>query len=675
MSQPAQPQKSPGEKGSSSKTSTTPAPSHISFPKGIRNRHDYIMYLQRTIGNQGVERLWNSGWLQKKLNIGPANDKYELEADAVADKVVSMDAPVADSKSDSADKVGNSTPAATPQIARSPVVDSITPLQRETSKEDELQEKEVQQGASLRRKAGTASAESMMAGVPVSKRGIAYQKVGVNLRQEPLSKSTVLERLPQNKKFFVSREIDDWYQVYLDSGQMGYVAAAYVKIDLPEPNANIYFIEKDDYALNIAKQNYDSSIFSWGNDLRFFVNVMEHINGKKGALYKDNPKDDWDKVKVKAGQYIWVPSQEFADTLRGKVGSGSITHDLFSKAQEHGLGGAAEFMMSVGGFHAGLVEGLWLSIWETLVGLKDAAVMIYDFVASIFTGTIIQDLKNLWEALKNLPEAVKAGWKSFKEKWNQPSPLRRWQYRGKIAGQVVGEIALAVLTAGAATALKLVAKGSKFAKFLQTLAPVRKFVATVEKGKNKIAPVLNKLKLKKKPGIKKDIDQPKSKEELEMHEATLRASLEGDDLIKNMKKSESSYLIAKGKKGLQVKHRIKPEKLWELSEKTGVEWAYIDNGFEKIVQSGTRLEVNFKYYPSTTEIIHTHLANPLPSWEDFFFYKQATADFGIPIKKFGIYSKEGYQEYTKVNFLKLAKEGKLKHAGRQDEKNKKKLGY
>jgi hypothetical protein len=51
---------------------------------------DRVLYLQRTIGNQAVGRLIRSEALQTKLKIGPPGDKYEREADRVADQVMRM---------------------------------------------------------------------------------------------------------------------------------------------------------------------------------------------------------------------------------------------------------------------------------------------------------------------------------------------------------------------------------------------------------------------------------------------------------------------------------------------------------------------------------------------------------------------------------------------------------
>ncbi len=49
-----------------------------------------IHALQRSIGNQAVQRLFKSGHLQAKLNIGQPHDIYEQEADRVADQVMRM---------------------------------------------------------------------------------------------------------------------------------------------------------------------------------------------------------------------------------------------------------------------------------------------------------------------------------------------------------------------------------------------------------------------------------------------------------------------------------------------------------------------------------------------------------------------------------------------------------
>ena len=54
---------------------------------------DQILFLQRTIGNQAVQRLLKSGVIQTRLKIGQPADKYEQEADRVEDEVIRMPEP------------------------------------------------------------------------------------------------------------------------------------------------------------------------------------------------------------------------------------------------------------------------------------------------------------------------------------------------------------------------------------------------------------------------------------------------------------------------------------------------------------------------------------------------------------------------------------------------------
>lgn len=56
---------------------------------------EQILFLQRTIGNQAVQRLMKSGALQAKLRISAPGDVYEQEADRVADAVMRMPQPQA----------------------------------------------------------------------------------------------------------------------------------------------------------------------------------------------------------------------------------------------------------------------------------------------------------------------------------------------------------------------------------------------------------------------------------------------------------------------------------------------------------------------------------------------------------------------------------------------------
>jgi len=97
---------------------------------------DQVLYLQRTIGNQAVQRLIKSGALQAKLRIGQPGDKYEQEADRVAERVMRMPEPQVHRQPIEEEEEE--------QIQTKPVIEQITPLvqkQVEEEEEEELQAK------------------------------------------------------------------------------------------------------------------------------------------------------------------------------------------------------------------------------------------------------------------------------------------------------------------------------------------------------------------------------------------------------------------------------------------------------------------------------------------------------------------------------------------------------
>jgi len=71
------------------KDSSTSKPKE-NFYEPMDSPVEQIFHLQRTIGNQDVQRLIKSGAIQAKLTIGQPNDKYEQEADRMADRVMRM---------------------------------------------------------------------------------------------------------------------------------------------------------------------------------------------------------------------------------------------------------------------------------------------------------------------------------------------------------------------------------------------------------------------------------------------------------------------------------------------------------------------------------------------------------------------------------------------------------
>ncbi|MGA1870538.1 MAG: hypothetical protein ACMUJM_18530 [bacterium] len=63
------------------------------FTQPIHSPFDHNVFLQRAIGNQGIQRLAESDFFQAKLKVSQPHDKYEQEADRVAEQVIQMPEP------------------------------------------------------------------------------------------------------------------------------------------------------------------------------------------------------------------------------------------------------------------------------------------------------------------------------------------------------------------------------------------------------------------------------------------------------------------------------------------------------------------------------------------------------------------------------------------------------
>lgn len=109
---------------------------------------DRILYLQRTIGNQAIQRLIKSGTLQAKLRIVQPGDVYEQEADRVADALMRMPEPQVKRKSVEEEEEE--------QIQTKPIIEQITPLvQRqidEEKEEEELRKQPIEEEEELQAK-------------------------------------------------------------------------------------------------------------------------------------------------------------------------------------------------------------------------------------------------------------------------------------------------------------------------------------------------------------------------------------------------------------------------------------------------------------------------------------------------------------------------------------------
>ena len=117
-----------------------------------------------------------------------------------------------------------------------------------------------------------------------------------------------------------------WCFVSTQDGQLGYVSQDYVKTNLPEPNAKLHRVESGmpGFAISIAERYYKQYADDWGQDLRFYVNVIAWVNKRTVP----NTTEGWKEVNFKAGEFIWIPTHPFARSLKSVVNSGSLTHNV-----------------------------------------------------------------------------------------------------------------------------------------------------------------------------------------------------------------------------------------------------------------------------------------------------------------------------------------------------------
>jgi len=125
------------KKSDTKKGSSAPKAQNSEFSPSTSSASDRILSLQRTLGNQAVQRLFTTGTIQPKLRIGQPNDIYEQEADRVADEVMRMPEPAIQPKP-TVPFTNDSSCEDEEPIQTKPLASRITPLlQRQPIEQEE----------------------------------------------------------------------------------------------------------------------------------------------------------------------------------------------------------------------------------------------------------------------------------------------------------------------------------------------------------------------------------------------------------------------------------------------------------------------------------------------------------------------------------------------------------
>jgi hypothetical protein len=345
-----------------------------------------------------------------------------------------------------------------------------------------------------------AESVSTSPGTPIKRGGLTSKFVSVLYDRPSFVDGKPASLVPFNTRVFVDRLYPGpFYRVTTSSGQWGYLAGTDVKTNLPEPSAQLHFVASGETPIGIAERYY-KDLVKPGQDLRFYVNVLEYVNRGKGArgIYKPTPDASWDETQARANYLIWVPGPDFAKRLEGVVKSGSITGGLWARVK--GIASAvADFVVGSVGFIGGLVAGALGSIKDLIGGLVELTKIVGKTLWSTLTLSLAADAKSLWDSLpswKQIKNMV-AGWlDDFRKKWHAPAVWDRWYFRGWVVGYAILEAIMMIFTGGLLTGAKWAGRAGRLAKALTKLPVVRRVAESLPKAKKAVGGLTKKIKAK-----------------------------------------------------------------------------------------------------------------------------------------------------------------------------------
>ncbi|OWL94622.1 hypothetical protein CBQ26_15115 [Deinococcus indicus] len=194
-----------------------------------------------------------------------------------------------------------------------------------------------------RRAAGTPALQAPPL-VSVGRVGIIKHSDGANLREQPNPQARKVTPSPVpvgTKVGVISQTSDGWSRVSLPSGLNGWLQTVRVTTDLPDPGSRLIRVAEQSTAIGVAERYYRPLIRP-GQDLRYYVNVLEQVNRQRGTGAFQSGQ------ALKAGSLLWIPGAAYAQTLAGTVQSGSITGGALARVNTAmGQSPGANIMRSV----------------------------------------------------------------------------------------------------------------------------------------------------------------------------------------------------------------------------------------------------------------------------------------------------------------------------------------
>ncbi len=272
--------------------------------------------------------------------------------------------------------------------------------------------------------------------------GFICHSDGANLRtlpaDQPGSRCLTTAPLPPGTRVVVvgsASPFPGWdfvTTVVADHVLRGYVQHFRITTDLPEPMATLYRVRPHDRLEPIAARIYHQAIQP-GRDLRFYENVILHVNQSAGRIGVRRVQGD---VQLVAGRCIWLVSAAYANQLQGIVPSGSFSGGMLAKAREvarhledllESVRRTPEFFMGIAGEYAdAILENLpeiigiilafiaaealsaFLAATPTGVGQLAAAVIQLGLAAFAAEGAVTAGA----EALRHASDWITLAWRA-----------------------------------------------------------------------------------------------------------------------------------------------------------------------------------------------------------------------------------------------------------------------
>jgi hypothetical protein len=447
-----------------------------------------------TVAHEAAHVIQQRAGVQLADGVGQSGDAYERHADAVADRVV---------RGESVQHLlaGHDAAGAGAAVQLAPDDGDASPGNGQAGADGGSPELAAYQGAAVGQP-GKISA-------PADQYEHA-RSAGVNVRARPDGGLPAIGKVRYDTAVHVlaADTTGAFYFVIAPSGGVtgqgqGWINRDFVALGMPDPGATLHHVTESNLT-EILDVHYVAP-GRWrlapGNDYTTLAAAVATANeGRTGVridwqryqAYQDEhalrlAADPWMREnraiyhasQVYAGHNIWLPSPAYVRMLQGAGVIGT---------RPGWVNAAVAVGKGIAGFHAGLVAGVFGSLWDTLAGLWELGETVVSVISRALDGSLFADLESLYDELRNLSwqkardmvasVVTMAGdaLGDFVTQWNHPDVFQQWFFRGRIAGAVALEVVLAIISGGGTLGAKVVAKIGQYApRLARALGKVLQF--------------------------------------------------------------------------------------------------------------------------------------------------------------------------------------------------------